>query len=159
MLQLAVSEIEKEQAAKEVEKQNYLAEHCPPLSLPGSMQELQVKTSLSLSLCQRRKDLAPSVNLVDLGLSHLDLLLTFGGPGAGWMWNWPVRQLGCLCEKEKGSGWQESCVSNNMLRQHLPEAISMETGSWPASHTSPSGLGPIWSSGLWSFRARAVRRE
>ncbi|OPJ73777.1 troponin I, fast skeletal muscle [Patagioenas fasciata monilis] len=41
MLQLAVSEIEKEQAAKEVEKQNYLAEHCPPLSLPGSMQELQ----------------------------------------------------------------------------------------------------------------------
>ncbi|XP_068256067.1 troponin I, fast skeletal muscle [Nyctibius grandis] len=41
MLQLAVTEIEKEAAAKEVEKQNYLAEHCPPLSLPGSMQELQ----------------------------------------------------------------------------------------------------------------------
>uniref|UniRef100_A0A663M6S9 Troponin I, fast skeletal muscle n=1 Tax=Athene cunicularia TaxID=194338 RepID=A0A663M6S9_ATHCN len=41
MLQLAATEIEKEAAAKEVEKQNYLAEHCPPLSLPGSMQELQ----------------------------------------------------------------------------------------------------------------------
>nr|1YTZ_I Chain I, Troponin I [Gallus gallus] len=41
MLQLAVTEIEKEAAAKEVEKQNYLAEHSPPLSLPGSMQELQ----------------------------------------------------------------------------------------------------------------------
>ncbi|XP_013813285.2 troponin I, fast skeletal muscle [Apteryx mantelli] len=41
MLQLAATEIERETAAKEVEKQNYLAEHCPPLSLPGSMQELQ----------------------------------------------------------------------------------------------------------------------
>ncbi|XP_059682105.1 troponin I, fast skeletal muscle [Gavia stellata] len=41
MLQLAATEIEREAAAKEVEKQNYLAEHCPPLSLPGSMQELQ----------------------------------------------------------------------------------------------------------------------
>jgi len=49
MLQLAVTEIEKEAAAKEVEKQNYLAEHCPPLSLPGSMQELQVRTALALS--------------------------------------------------------------------------------------------------------------
>ncbi|KFP14701.1 Troponin I, fast skeletal muscle, partial [Egretta garzetta] len=41
MLQLAATEIEREAAAKEAEKQNYLAEHCPPLSLPGSMQELQ----------------------------------------------------------------------------------------------------------------------
>lgn len=52
MLQLAATEIEKEAAAKEVEKQNYLAEHCPPLSLPGSMQELQVNTSFTLTPCR-----------------------------------------------------------------------------------------------------------
>lgn len=54
MLQLAVTEIEKEAAAKEVEKQNYLAEHCPPLSLPGSMQELQVQASLTLSVLEQK---------------------------------------------------------------------------------------------------------
>ncbi|KAM9149359.1 troponin I, fast skeletal muscle isoform 2-T2 [Pangshura tecta] len=41
MLQIAATLIEKETAAKEAEKANYLAEHCPPLSLPHSMQELQ----------------------------------------------------------------------------------------------------------------------
>lgn len=101
MLQLAATEIEKEAAAKEVEKQNYLAEHCPPLSLPGSMQELQVKTSLTLSLCWSRKDLAPSVSLVDLDCpSRLDRLLTNGCPGAGWMWNWLERQMGSLTQKK-----------------------------------------------------------
>lgn len=96
MLQLAATEIEKEAAAKEVEKQNYLAEHCPPLSLPGSMQELQVKTSLTLSLCQSRKDLAPSVSLVNIDWpSHLDSLLTCGCPEAGWIRKrvWVARKL------------------------------------------------------------------
>lgn len=55
MLQLAATEIEKEAAAKEVEKQNYLAEHCPPLSLPGSMQELQVQASLTLSVLEQKR--------------------------------------------------------------------------------------------------------
>ncbi|XP_048341306.1 troponin I, fast skeletal muscle [Sphaerodactylus townsendi] len=41
MLQVAATELEKEQAAKEQEKAAYLAEHCPPLELPHSMQELQ----------------------------------------------------------------------------------------------------------------------
>ncbi|XP_053882117.1 troponin I, fast skeletal muscle [Malaclemys terrapin pileata] len=41
MLQIAATLLEKETAAKEAEKANYLAEHCPPLSLPHSMQELQ----------------------------------------------------------------------------------------------------------------------
>lgn len=140
MLQLAATEIEREAAAKEAEKQNYLAEHCPPLSLPGSMQELQVSTSLTLSLCQSSKDLAPSVSLVDLEwLSHLDPLLACGCPRAGWMWNWLEKQLESLCKKQ-GSGWQESCASNNVLRQHLHEASSMETRRWPASHSLPSGL-------------------
>lgn len=42
MLQIAASELEKEAVAQEQEKANYLAEHCPPLHLPSSMQELQV---------------------------------------------------------------------------------------------------------------------
>jgi len=101
MLQLAATEIEREAAAKEAEKQNYLSEHCPPLSLPGSMQELQVKTSLTLSLCQSRKHLAASVSLVDLDWpSHLDPLLTCGCPGARWMEKWLERQLGSLCKKK-----------------------------------------------------------
>ncbi|XP_059577322.1 troponin I, fast skeletal muscle [Alligator mississippiensis] len=41
MLQIAAQELEKETAAKASEKANYLAEHCPSLSLPHSMQELQ----------------------------------------------------------------------------------------------------------------------
>ncbi|XP_039196390.1 troponin I, fast skeletal muscle isoform X1 [Crotalus tigris] len=41
MLQIAASELEKEAAAQEQEKANYLAEHCPPLHLPSSTQELQ----------------------------------------------------------------------------------------------------------------------
>uniref|UniRef100_A0A670XRM4 Troponin I, fast skeletal muscle n=2 Tax=Pseudonaja textilis TaxID=8673 RepID=A0A670XRM4_PSETE len=41
MLQIAATELEKEAAAKEREKAEYLAEHCPPLHLPSSMQELQ----------------------------------------------------------------------------------------------------------------------
>uniref|UniRef100_A0A8B9X5N9 Troponin I, fast skeletal muscle n=1 Tax=Bos mutus grunniens TaxID=30521 RepID=A0A8B9X5N9_BOSMU len=40
MLQIAATELEKEEAA-EAEKQNYLSEHCPPLHLPGSMSEVQ----------------------------------------------------------------------------------------------------------------------
>ncbi|KAH0620976.1 hypothetical protein JD844_021917 [Phrynosoma platyrhinos] len=43
MLQIAATELEKESAAKEQEKADYLAEHCPPLHLPGSMQELQLE--------------------------------------------------------------------------------------------------------------------
>ncbi|XP_013914395.1 PREDICTED: troponin I, fast skeletal muscle [Thamnophis sirtalis] len=41
MLQIAATELEKEAVAKEEEKANYLAEHCPPLHMPSSMQELQ----------------------------------------------------------------------------------------------------------------------
>nr|XP_020644416.1 troponin I, fast skeletal muscle isoform X1 [Pogona vitticeps] len=41
MLQIAATELEKEAASKEQEKADYLAEHCPPLHLPHSMQELQ----------------------------------------------------------------------------------------------------------------------
>lgn len=73
MLQLAATEIEKEAAAKEVEKQNYLAEHCPPLSLPGSMQELQVQASLTLSVVEQ-KILGSIMDLDQCSL--LDPLLT-----------------------------------------------------------------------------------
>lgn len=42
MLQIAASELEKEESRRESEKQNYLAENCPPLHIPGSMAEVQV---------------------------------------------------------------------------------------------------------------------
>nr|XP_003214812.1 PREDICTED: troponin I, fast skeletal muscle [Anolis carolinensis] len=41
MLQIAATELEKEAVAKEQEKADYLAEHCHPLQLPSSMQDLQ----------------------------------------------------------------------------------------------------------------------
>ncbi|XP_034342130.2 troponin I, fast skeletal muscle [Arvicanthis niloticus] len=41
MLQIAATELEKEESRRESEKQNYLSEHCPPLSIPGSMSEVQ----------------------------------------------------------------------------------------------------------------------
>ncbi|KAF3822380.1 hypothetical protein GH733_007754 [Mirounga leonina] len=41
MLQIAATELEKEESRRESEKQNYLSEHCPPLHLPGSMSEVQ----------------------------------------------------------------------------------------------------------------------
>uniref|UniRef100_A0A2K6U430 Troponin I, fast skeletal muscle n=1 Tax=Saimiri boliviensis boliviensis TaxID=39432 RepID=A0A2K6U430_SAIBB len=41
MLQIAATELEKEESRREAEKQNYLAEHCPPLHIPGSMSEVQ----------------------------------------------------------------------------------------------------------------------
>ncbi|XP_060033338.1 troponin I, fast skeletal muscle [Erinaceus europaeus] len=41
MLQIAATELEKEEGRRESEKQNYLAEHCPPLHIPGSMAEVQ----------------------------------------------------------------------------------------------------------------------
>lgn len=42
MLQIAATELEKEESRREAEKQNYLSEHCPPLHIPGSMSEVQV---------------------------------------------------------------------------------------------------------------------
>lgn len=42
MLQIAATELEKEESRRETEKQNYLSEHCPPLHIPGSTAELQV---------------------------------------------------------------------------------------------------------------------
>nr|XP_060463688.1 troponin I, fast skeletal muscle isoform X1 [Panthera onca] len=41
MLQIAATELEKEESRRETEKQNYLSEHCPPLHVPGSMSEVQ----------------------------------------------------------------------------------------------------------------------
>ncbi|XP_029438414.1 troponin I, fast skeletal muscle [Rhinatrema bivittatum] len=41
MLQVAKATLEKEAADRAAEKSSYLAEHCPPLSLPHSMQDLQ----------------------------------------------------------------------------------------------------------------------
>ncbi|XP_028651968.2 troponin I, fast skeletal muscle-like [Erpetoichthys calabaricus] len=41
MLQIAKQHIEKEEADRATEKERYLQEHCPPLSMGGSMQELQ----------------------------------------------------------------------------------------------------------------------
>ncbi|XP_055470628.1 troponin I, fast skeletal muscle [Psammomys obesus] len=41
MLQIAATELEKEESRRESEKQNYLSEHCPPLHIPGSMSEVQ----------------------------------------------------------------------------------------------------------------------
>lgn len=41
MLQIAATELEKEETRRESEKQNYLSEHCPPLHIPGSMSEVQ----------------------------------------------------------------------------------------------------------------------
>lgn len=55
MLQIAASELEKESAAKEQEKANYLAEHCPPLHMPSSMQELQVMISSLSSPVQEQE--------------------------------------------------------------------------------------------------------
>lgn len=45
MLQIAATELEKEESRRESEKQNYLSEHCPPLHIPGSMSEVQVVPS------------------------------------------------------------------------------------------------------------------
>lgn len=42
MLQIAATELEKEESRRETEKQSYLTEHCPPLHIPGSMAEVQV---------------------------------------------------------------------------------------------------------------------
>lgn len=42
MLQIAAAELEKEESRRESEKQNYLAESCPPLHIPGSTAEVQV---------------------------------------------------------------------------------------------------------------------
>ncbi|KAI7811732.1 putative troponin I, partial [Triplophysa rosa] len=41
LLAIAKSLLEKEAAQVITDKENYMAEHCPPLSLPGSTQELQ----------------------------------------------------------------------------------------------------------------------
>ncbi|KAM5319020.1 troponin I, fast skeletal muscle [Glossophaga mutica] len=41
MLQIAATELEKEESRKETEKQNYLAEHCAPLHIPSSTAEVQ----------------------------------------------------------------------------------------------------------------------
>uniref|UniRef100_A0A9L0RPV1 Troponin I, cardiac muscle n=3 Tax=Equus TaxID=9789 RepID=A0A9L0RPV1_HORSE len=41
MLQIAATELEKEESRRETEKQNYLSEHCPPLHIPGPMAEVQ----------------------------------------------------------------------------------------------------------------------
>ncbi|XP_036866832.1 troponin I, fast skeletal muscle isoform X1 [Manis javanica] len=41
MLQIAATELEKEQSRREAEKQNYLSEHCPPLHIPGSASAVQ----------------------------------------------------------------------------------------------------------------------
>lgn len=41
MLQVAKTALEKEEADAAAEKERYLSENCPPLSLPGSMQDLQ----------------------------------------------------------------------------------------------------------------------
>lgn len=41
MLQIAATELEKEESRRESEKQNYLAENCPPLHIPGSTAEVQ----------------------------------------------------------------------------------------------------------------------
>ncbi|EPQ20058.1 Troponin I, fast skeletal muscle [Myotis brandtii] len=43
MLQIAATELEKEESRKETEKQNYLSEHCPPLHMPSSTAELQLE--------------------------------------------------------------------------------------------------------------------
>lgn len=44
LLQIAHGLLEEEAAEAEQEKQQYMEENCPALSLPGSMQELQVHT-------------------------------------------------------------------------------------------------------------------
>ncbi|XP_072277838.1 troponin I, fast skeletal muscle [Pyxicephalus adspersus] len=55
MLQVAKSALESEAAATAAEKERYLSENCPPLSLPHSMQDLQ-------ELC---KKLHAKVDVVD----------------------------------------------------------------------------------------------
>lgn len=51
MLQIAATELEKEEGRRESEKQNYLSEHCPPLHLPSSMSEVQVPHPSSTPAC------------------------------------------------------------------------------------------------------------
>ncbi|XP_036718230.1 troponin I, fast skeletal muscle [Balaenoptera musculus] len=41
MLQIAATELQKEESRRETEKESYLAEHCPPLHIPSSMAEVQ----------------------------------------------------------------------------------------------------------------------
>lgn len=50
LLQIAHGLLEEESAAAEEEKQRYMEENCPNLSLPGSMQELQVHTKIEIKL-------------------------------------------------------------------------------------------------------------
>lgn len=53
MLQIAATELEKEESRRESEKQNYLAENCPPLHIPGSTAEVQVPRAPSRAPASR----------------------------------------------------------------------------------------------------------
>ncbi|XP_007466005.1 PREDICTED: troponin I, fast skeletal muscle [Lipotes vexillifer] len=46
MLQIAATELEKEESRREAEKERYLAERCPPLHIPGPVAQVQ-------ELCQQ----------------------------------------------------------------------------------------------------------
>uniref|UniRef100_A0AAY4D0E1 Troponin I, fast skeletal muscle n=1 Tax=Denticeps clupeoides TaxID=299321 RepID=A0AAY4D0E1_9TELE len=89
MLQIAQVRLKKEVEETEAEKNKYLAENCPPLSLPGSLQELQ-------DLCKKihqnidkvdeeRYDLASKVSkgdkeIEDLKINVVDLIGKFKKP-------------------------------------------------------------------------------
>uniref|UniRef100_G3T9F8 Troponin I, fast skeletal muscle n=1 Tax=Loxodonta africana TaxID=9785 RepID=G3T9F8_LOXAF len=65
MLQIAATELEKEEGRREAEKQAYLNEHCPPLYLPGSMAEVQVPPRCCLSFPELCKQLHAKVDAAE----------------------------------------------------------------------------------------------
>ncbi|XP_015193517.1 troponin I, fast skeletal muscle [Lepisosteus oculatus] len=89
MLQIAKTEIEKEQTEREAEKKRYLEEHCPPLSMGGSLQELQelckqLHTKIDV-VDEERYDLQSKVNksakeIEDLNMKVFDLKGKFKKP-------------------------------------------------------------------------------
>ncbi|XP_036390796.1 troponin I, fast skeletal muscle-like [Megalops cyprinoides] len=77
MLQIAASMLEAEAAEAEAEKTRYMEENCPPLSLPGTMQELQ---DLCKKLHQRidkvdeeRYDMESKVNKTNKEIDELKI--------------------------------------------------------------------------------------
>ncbi|XP_014388592.1 PREDICTED: troponin I, fast skeletal muscle [Myotis brandtii] len=80
MLQIAATELEKEESRKETEKQNYLSEHCPPLHMPSSTAELQVPPApWGSGPCGSCPALAP-LQLEDMNQKLFDLRGKFKRP-------------------------------------------------------------------------------
>ncbi|XP_066557074.1 troponin I, fast skeletal muscle isoform X2 [Amia ocellicauda] len=89
MLQIAKTELEKEESERAAQKVKYLDEHCPPLSLGGSIQDLQElckKLHAKIDVVdEERYDMESKVNkcakeIEDLNLKVFDLKGKFKKP-------------------------------------------------------------------------------